>query len=281
MPPLSKEVIAGALDDAELGAPYLADLVFNWPSDCTVPVVEEVLKAGSTALLSYNLGLKSQGKNNLVTFDDLAVTSFDGNPPSDETAKAVEAQFILPGFLVGPDGKVIELIGLEVMIEQIEALDPSLSVELTPELVALLHESIIDKYWGSWVGAWANWGYFDTATEHGTSELRIGGDVAISDVEMKSLGVVDDSLAVLRSTITLDGADFALAMRSVVDIAIDPAGASQFTGQRVITVEVVTDPATLRPMTAFTSIAIELTVDGETRSELEERRWRLDWDACG
>ncbi len=283
LPPPPEAVVAGAFDGAALGAPYLDELRFDWPQDCAVPVVEEVRKSGQTALLRYRLGLEADGSNTRVTFEDMVVTSVDGNPVPDEAGTAMGAQFTLPGFLVDPEGTVVELVGMDALIDQLNALDPEANVEMTPEFVALVEESVTDKYWGSWVGTWASWGFFDEATEIGTSEFQIGSEVATSDIVTESLGTVDGGAVALRSTITLDGADFALAMGGVMATVANPtdsATTQEIVGQRVITVEVVTDPATLRPTSAFTSIAIELTADGETRSQLEERRWIFEWSAC-
>ena len=43
----SASVVAGSVDDAALGAPYLGALTFAWPKDCSVDVAETVLKGGA------------------------------------------------------------------------------------------------------------------------------------------------------------------------------------------------------------------------------------------
>ncbi len=283
-PPSSQiEAVAGSLDAAELGAPYLGGLTFDWPQNCAVPVLEEVLKSSKTATLQYNLGLRAEGQNLIVSFDDLVVTTFDGSPVPAGMGEAVRSLFALPSFLVGTDGTVLDVIGMAALIGQIEATAADSDFEVAPELAGLLKETVANKYWGSWVGMWATWEVFDDANEIGESELPVSGGVAVSDVEMNSLGSTDDSLVALRGTITLDGADFTVALRGTLPTVISTVSAAEtsaISGQRVIVVEVVIDPTTLQPSSAFTSIDVDLTLDGETSSELEERRWTFDWTAC-
>ena len=247
-----------------------------------MPVAEEVLKSGKTAVLHYTLDLQADGQNLLVSFDDMSVISVDGTELPDAVSQTAAASFLLPSLVVDRDGFVVDVVGMDALVEQIEALDPSGDFEVTPELAAVLEDSVTSKYWDSWAGMWATWGSFEDEVEAGTSEFAAASGIAVSDVEMRSLGAVDGSLVALLSTITLDGDDFTLAMGGTVAMATgsDPTESSSISGQRVVTVEVVTDPATLRPTSAFTSIEVEVTADGETRSQLEERRWIFDWSAC-
>jgi hypothetical protein len=274
--------VAGSLDTAVLGDPYIGDLTFAWPQGCSVPVVEEVLKTGRTASLQYSLGLTAEGQDLLVGLNDLLVTEVDNSPVPPESSAALSAQFALPSFLVNGDGAATDVVGLDALIEQLNAASPAGSVELTPQFAALLSDTVMSKYWGSWAGIWASWASFKEPTEIGESQFEVSDGIAVSDIEMVSLGTTDNGLVALRSTVTLDGADFALALggtMAAITGSSDPDSVV-FEGKRIITVEVVTDPTTLQPASAFASIEIELTEDGKTEQQLEERRWDFDWTMC-
>jgi hypothetical protein len=284
-PPRSRarDAVAGFLGDAQLGDPYLGDLTFNWPASCAVPVVEEVLNEGGLFAMRYNLDLRHDGDDLVVTFADITVTSVDGVAVSDEVSAALSAQLALPGFVVDRTGVVLDFVDVEALVERLESIDPDGNFEVTPELAGQLEEVVRSSYWGSWVGVWVGWGSFEDAREFGTNEVGIGGETAVSNIEMESLGTADGQLVALRSTITLEGAEFVRAMSAalrVVGNGFETTTNEAVNGRRVVTVEIVSDPATLQPSTAFTSTETEFTLEGRTERRIEERRWKFDWKSA-
>ena len=69
-----------------------------------------------------------------------------------EESAQLAAGFALPSFLVGSAGAVVDIVGMEDLIAQLEAASPESGVEITPAFIALLEESVTSKYWDAWAG---------------------------------------------------------------------------------------------------------------------------------
>jgi hypothetical protein len=145
------------------GGPYFGPLVFDWGTNCTVPVRETVLKAGSSATLSYGIELVAEGSNLIVSLVDMAVHDFNGEPvPSDQT-DGVLAAFRLPSLVIDPTGMVVDVRGMQELLDQVQAtLNLGDQVD-SRQMAALMEDVVATKYWDTWAGFWAGVGSIDEA----------------------------------------------------------------------------------------------------------------------
>lgn len=279
--PPSNEVRAGSIDEDLLGAPFLGDLTFVAPVDCAVPIEEVVLKGGSTAELTYTLSFTATADGTSVAFEDMTVHEIDGQPVPADQQEFAAATFRLPSFVVDSDGLLVEVTGVEELVESIAALDPDIAAGLsTPGLVATIEDLVASKYWLVWVGFWANWAVIEEPVETGVDESR--------DVEfvVESLGTTDDGLAALRVTSEIEGPQFVEAMQSVIEGILPADATTEETVEALASAqgslrdrfEVVTDPKTLRPASTYVERDVDLTVDGGSGSQLESRSATFGWD---
>ena len=277
-------VVAGSVDESTLGAPYLGALTFAWPKDCAVDVHETVLKGGKEAELEYRLELTAEGDRTVVALRDLRVLELDGEDLTAAQRRAVAAAFLLPSFVVDPAGGVAEVRGTAEVIDQMAELDPRIRTAASaPGFAATLEASISTKYWDVWAGGWADWGSFEEADEEGFYEDQDDTDV---DFTMHSVGTSGSGRAVLRRVEVVGGAELLeLLVGTLTGFGTDvpqeeiERRLAGFEGERRTTMEVVTDPATLRPDSSHLRIALDATMDGERQQQVEERTTRFDWPA--
>lgn len=260
---------------AELsGVPYIGPLKFQWPRDCLVPVREVVTKGGSTAEVAYGLSIVGEGENLVVSFAGMTVSTVNGSPVTGDAADQATAGFLLPSFVVGPDGSVVEVRGMAALIAEFAARDPDFVAKYTPEEIAGLESLVIAKYWDSWVGFWASLGSVDEPRLEATSPSNSSGLSFDTTLVVESLGTGADGQIRLRQVQTLDGENFLRALSAALpEINSDPTAA----GRRITTVDVTTDPLTLRSSSIVFTNDTQLTTNGQTQSDLETRRWTIDW----
>jgi len=278
---------AGSIDTAALGAPYLGPLTFSWPADCEVDVAESVLRKDVRAELSYKLGLVAEGDHIVVSYRDMEVLEVAGRSLSDKERRDAAVPFLLPEMVVDAAGEVIEVRGMDALIDQIADLDPSLrDVASSPTFAQTIESSAISKYWNVWAGGWAMWGSFEETEEEGYYEAADGSAPGSPDFTMYSLGTTESARAVLRREEILAGPQLAEALGVVMGSLGEDLGKppdtdafAGFDGERVTTTEVVTDPATLRPDSTHLRIDLEATFEGETQSVVEERTAVFDWSS--
>jgi hypothetical protein len=255
-----------------IGPPYIGPLTFNWASDCTVPVAETVTKRGSTAHLSYGMQIVAEVPNRVVSLVDMVIADIDGSPVSDPASIAA---FHLPSFVVDDAAAVVEVRGLDEMFDDaqnVTGADPAL---LTPELRATLTETVTSKYWGTWAGFWASVGSIGVSRVETIMSVPMGDSQIDTTILLESLGTTADGLAILRHTQTIDGENFLRAMGIVTGNNEAPAASDS--GHQIITIDVTTNPSTLRPASAQIVTNMEFTTAAGTQSMMESRTWTFDW----
>ncbi len=265
----------------KLGKPYIGALTFAWKAGCSVPVAETVTKRGTTAELEYRLAAEPHGEELLISFRDMTMRRYDGKPVRVGQARAV-AGFKLPDFAVDQNGALLGVRGMQELMDELGAIDSSFENVFTPEGIALLEDTVASKYWENWVGFWAGFASIDTPHFETTVSMALEQTTFDTAVVVDSLATTRTGDAVLRYRQTVDGEDFLRAIGAVSsamgadEIAAAIAGSS---GSRVTTVEITTDPRTLRPSTVSMVLDIELTRNGKRDHQVEKREWDFHWSA--
>lgn len=260
--------------------PFAGKLTFDWPLGCTVPVEENVTKRGQSALLTYGLRSEETDAGIEISFDEITIDEFNGAEVPDQLAQQVMGQFVLPDFLVGADGVEIGVVGIEETLAQMDKAGLIDADEFTPQAIALLEETVLTKYWGSWVGFWAGIGSIDEPRAASDLPLAVGDSEMTIDLVVESLPTAVPGAATLRAVQTLAGDDFLRAIAAgaaTLGGEQSPNSLPAADGRRISTVEVTTDPATLQPASVSFVDDVELTMDGVTQTDVETREWRFDW----
>lgn len=274
-------VRAGSVDETNLGDPYLGPLTFVPPIDCSVVIEENFEKGGSDYTLGYSLEFTRSAGGTDVSFVDMRVLEQNGRAVPVDQQSLAALPFRLPTFGVNDDGLLVDITGTQEMIDVIYEADPEVAELMSgPAFIATIEDLIASKYWGVWVGFWAEWGSFEDTVEPGYIE---GTDLEFT---AESLGTTEDGLAVLRYTSVLQGPTLVESLRSVFESLV-PSETSQDEMEEALATadgtmrdrfEVVTDPTTLWPESTYFERDIELTMEGETNSQLEKRAIAFGWD---
>lgn len=216
-----------------------------------------------------------------ISLDEMTMQEINGADLPDAVAPQALAQFMVADFVVGFDGVGIGVVGIEEMLAQMRDAGMIEVAALPPQAIALLEETVLTKYWGSWVGFWAELGGIDFTRVSTSVPLAVGDTQVTIDLVVESLPTGAGE-ATLRSVQTLTGDDFIRSLGAAAN-AVGNEQSSNSTpagdGHRITTVEVTTDPVTLRPHRVSFVNDIELTMDGRTRTDTETREWRFDWSS--
>jgi hypothetical protein len=260
--------------------PYLGPLTFDWPTGCSVAVTEAIDVENDLVELAYDLELTASADDDglIVSFADMRVVRQAGSTIPDQVQAELGRLYVLPAFVVRPDGSVTELVDFDAYLEQVLDL---LDLDAVPDaLAAATEERIIGIYWDTWAGVWATTGpVLDPVTEL-IGDHPVGDQVVSTRVRLDSRPVTSEGTASLRLQENLDGEDLLIAFGAITDAAGNNPTGTIDEGYRVTVKEVVTDPATLRPTSARFEMQIALVVDGRAESSLEVRTWTMDWSAC-
>jgi hypothetical protein len=243
-------------------------------------VSETVTRRGKTAELTYGLRIEADAGGVLVSFVDMTVVTIDGQALPPGAAEQAVAVFLLPSFVVDQYGAVVEIRGMEEMIERLIALVPEMAPMAGPEYIALLEDWVASKYWESWGGFWSAHGSIDQPHLEATVDVPSGTTTIETDVVVESLGTTATGDAVLRVQHIAEGDDLLNAGGATMSqLGVDPGVLSS--ARRAVTIDATTDPATLRPSTVSMSMDIEIGNGVDTRREVETHDWIFDWSAPG
>jgi len=274
-----------------VGAADTIDLTFDWPLDCAVAVEQETLAdLGDGSVLigaSYDVELVDtpapddvEARFGTPTIDDVLIDDADAPPPEAGSAQyALIASYVSnPTLAVALDGTSALDIGFDSWLED-SGVTPQQFGRSEDQLRDLVDYRATWSTWATWVGRWA-----DLATvAPGSTDVEVS-DRAEYGATTESPVTVDvepagDGLVTLRATSTLD--DAAVDQLWRYGGGVDPATeVAERDGEasRVTEVEVVTDPATLRPRSA--SYEVTLSIDGEVTGSVSHA-WTFTWPDCG
>jgi hypothetical protein len=243
-------------------------------------VSETITRRGRTAELTYALRIDADPSGLLISFVDMTVLTIDGQVVPAEVAEQAAAVFLLPSFVVDHDGAVVEIRGMEEMIDKLITLVPEMAPMAGPEFVALLEDWVESNYWESWVGFWGDYDSVDELRYAATVDLAVGAGIVATDVLVESTGTNAAGEAMLRFQHVVEGDDFIAAMgTTMTEFGMD---ASTFiTARRVVTVDSTIAPDTLRPSTVSMSMDTEVGDGVGSQTAFEAHDWAFDWSAPG
>ena len=293
-----------------LGVPVAADpLRFAWPAPAQALVTVEAAKGGHSARSSLRLTVtRDLGGPTRLDFSDARLLAMDGSDlsggagtgPGEMGSATLEA--LMPSLLVGPDGRVQDVLGIERLGEALAAggmggagtarTDASAArlrqVLARPGVQAQLRARAGED-WRAWVGVWVG------------RDLRPGAAIDIIGVvpgmgpavqakgAMTHTGVAagfPSGAVRLRLVLTADGPEF---RRAVFEGLAQVAGQDRQalgdlslerieTASRRQTLELVTDPATLRPYRVDMGTHIVFRLRGqEAQTQSEAKSFRFQW----
>ncbi len=275
--------VAGSLDLAALGEPYLGPLQFVRPVDCTVTVTESVDQDGSTGELAYTLRFVGERDLSVMSWEGMTMTSVNGDPVPASAANELIAGFLLPSLVVNDAAEVVEVRGLEELAEAIAEADPESdsAVVADPGFLDLLAQVAISQYWDSWFRIWAQWVQVEQPTEDWIFEGPDGSD---QEATVRSLGRTSDGLVALRYETSLTGPSLQTIMGEFIDslafdVDADSAAArfSEIDASADYLIEVVTDPETLWPRSVLSERRVRIEFEGRSEIQTERRLSVLDW----
>jgi hypothetical protein len=230
-------------------------------------------------IIEYSLQPEPDSAGMRVSLVHMAVVEIDGVPVHATLNDRVSAAFRLPDFVVDTMGVQAGVVGLEELIEDFDRILPGAAATITPEAIAQLEDTVLSKYWGTWVGFWAGLGAVDE--RQADFEVSLPGAAGItSSVVVETLARASGE-ARLRYVETIEGEAFSRAVGDVHELlggtaSLDDAAID---GRRTTTAEVTTDPANLRPRAASLVIDVEVTdADGMSASSRESHDWQFAWE---
>ncbi|WP_224248123.1 hypothetical protein [Hyalangium gracile] len=276
-------------------------LRFAWPSPSRVKVTERILKKGKRSVVSYDAVLSARsGGGYEVKIDKFQFLEMEGRdltqgplPPELKAAAAIASA--LPTLVISADGEVSDVVGMEEVIERTTALVPEEKgmrdqVRRTlsqPAMMQMMKQRVGD-FWSTWVGAWVGADLAAGEKRTGTVPMQLPSGSVDSQVTMHHRGsdpAYKGSVHLEVETV-LEGEPFRKAMAGLVSQMIQSSAAKDQapdidkmlkSARRVSTVEVVTDPATLRPYRARMAQVTKLLMEGQEREEREEREYSFAW----
>ena len=256
--------------------PYRGPLTYEWPVGCSLPVVESVDRRGTQAELAYELDIRALGDLVEVSYLGMRVVSLDGRTPTTEENEFLSTSLSLPSFVVDGGGVGVGLRGVDEMLQQMQRIDPRLT-EIPPGFVAALEETVLTKYWGTWVGFWVDFGDIEIDRWEGASELVVGDRVVVAPLVVEAGPIGADGLIRLRAEQTVSDSDLAGLLAATLDQFGGDVADVELRGDRTTTFEVLTDPTTLRPVTAQQTVSLTAEIDDEQMDQHESRSWSFDW----
>jgi hypothetical protein len=284
---------------APAGAPALR---FAWPTPSRVTVTERILKKGKRSVVRYDATLSArQGGGYELKLDKFQFLEMEGRdvtkgplPPELKVAMAVAGA--IPTLVISSEGQVVDVVGMEEAMERTLALIPDekgmrdqvRTMLSQPSMVQMMKQSAGD-FWRAWVEAWVGTDLVAGEERSGTVPMELPSGPVDSQVTMRHRGpdAAHQGSVRLEMETVLEGEPFRKAMVGLMSQMVQAAApdkAPDFetllkSARRVSTVEVVTDPATLRPYSARMAQVSKLQIAGQEREEREEREYSFAWRA--
>jgi hypothetical protein len=290
---------------AETVAPPKGGYVFAWPHDARVRVTERVQKDGDDITQTYLISLESRPDGNLtVGYSDFSFVSIKGVEMTEEVraelAPVAALTGAIPEMVITPEGRFVSIDGIDAMIDEVlpflatteeldqAALERTATMLRSPEMRTLF-VSTATAIWNSWAGDWV--------TLKLKSEERYDGDVkGISGnpqgISLENLGPSTEhpGKVQLRYTAVMGTAATAERMgpllRSMIQTMSGTKGEKEY--EEVLadleasitrTVDTVTDPVTLQPVTVSTRKVVDIKIEVASIEEriVEIHDYAFDW----
>jgi hypothetical protein len=277
-------------------------MTFAWPLPAKVTVTDKSTRGDTSAKLRYQVTLTRYKEGDALAlrldkFEFLEVGGQDARGPAlrKDLREAMEAASALPTILVSPDGRFLDVVDIEAMIDKLvrsSKMPPKERANLTktmksPVMLATL-KARSAEFWSVWVGIWAG-----ADLEPGrTREIRVpttlpNGAQVDRPVKVSHQGPAGPPGYVrLAFESTLEGGAMRAKTRAAVQgAAKDVAAAAgqsadaEIEGMEFSTGgEVITDPQTLKPAAARSYRRTLLKIKGQPpTSELEAHEYEFSW----
>jgi hypothetical protein len=287
---------------APLGA-AAETLTFKWPVPGKVVVTEKVMKKGMPATLRYDVTVTPapDRKRLAVRLTGMQFVDVGGRDARDPEmrkmlAGALQMAAAIPTVLITREGEFDDVTDVDRMIDEVARIGSMpagqraavVKMMKSPQMQPLIKERSAD-FWNVWVGMWAG------------AELEPGRTIDLSvPMALPGAAPVDRPLKVthhgpagppahvrlsFESRLDGDGTTKALQgfvgsllqqMETAEGAKVGPEMFERF--QMVSAGEVVTDPATLRPVSARTEKRVVVKVKGQPpQSQVESHEYTFAW----
>ena len=273
---------------------------FNWPIPGRVQVTDTAFKKGKTGKTRYVLEISRLPNDGAkVKFTDFEFLELEGLDLESAVVRKVLAPVLtmaklIPSFKIDRAGNLLEIMGMEEVIEELLKLeeDESVRAQLTkaldsPEIAAAM-EAAAASYWQQWVGYWIDLDLAGGEARDGEQESTFLGVTVTQSVTIKNLGeslnypgkthlkleataggdaLVQAAITALREAETRAG-------RDPNGIPVDLVEQ----GEKSSIVELVTDVQTLMPVYVKTEEIVKAKPKGEAlRTQIERHEYEFDW----
>jgi hypothetical protein len=268
--------------DGGVVAPYVGSLRFDWPTGCDVLVTETVERDGETAQLVYPLFIREAGNNVEVRYGELDVIHVRNQPVSAAEQEQLAALFAQPSFTVDREGAFVSVSGVDNLLRNMQTSGVIGEVPDRDAFVAAIEETVLNKYWGSWVGRWTERPQVTAEVMEDVIVAPVADTSIIYDFRRESLSPPEQGSAHLRDTTTIEGDEldrFVAANFGALSGGAVAEFVGEVDGEKVTVVEAVLDPVTLRPTSARFDDRSTIEIDGEIESSVEIREWEFDWSS--
>jgi hypothetical protein len=199
----------------------------------------------------------------------------------------------LPSLLVSPEGRFLDIVGYEAMIDRLMADDPPgpqrdavAAMMKSPKMVAALKQRSAE-FWYTWVGLWAE---HDLAPgDKASARMRLPAFRLQLPSTIEHAGR-EGSAVRLRFSAAPDGKTDRAEIAGAIDGMIDEVAPGQprkgvlprlDVMRFQIHAEVLTEPRTLRPRSATYDRELTVKQEGKETSSTEHHEYRFDWGPTG
>jgi hypothetical protein len=279
------------------------ELRFAWPTPSRVTVTERILKKGKRSVVRYDTTLSARkGGGYDLKLDKFQFVEVDGTditkgPLTPELKAATALASAIPTLVISSEGQVVDVVGMEKAIERALKLVPN-EKGTRDQVRAMLAQPGIEQamkqkagdFWSAWVGAWVGTDLTSGEERSATVPMQLPGGQVDSKVTMHHRGpdAAHPGAVRLEMETVLEGEPFRKSMVGMISQMLQaaaPQGQAPDvetmlkSARRVSNVEVVTDPATLRPYSARMAQVTKLQMGSQEREEREEREYSFEWPA--
>lgn len=277
-------------------------LRFAWPTPSRVTVTERTLKKGKRAVMRYEAVLSARKEGGYeLKLDKLQFLERDGRdltkgPLPPEIKQATALASAIPTLVLSAEGQVVDVVGMEEMLERIYKMMPE---EEREQVRALFSRPGMDQvmkqnaaeFWDAWVGAWVGLELAAGEERSGAMQVQLPTGAVESVVTVRHRGPDAEHKGAVRLEMesVLEGEPFRKAMvASIAQVlqSASPQGKEQpdvdamvKSARRVNSAAVVMDTATMRPMSARKSEVSRLVIADKERDEIEEHDYTFVWPA--
>jgi hypothetical protein len=280
-----------------------AELRFAWPAGSRATVTERVLKRGKRAVTRYDATLRARaGGGYELKLDGFRFLEIEGRdvskgPIPEELKAATAMNGALPTLVLSADGRVTDITGFEeAMRLALQAVPEEkgqreqVRAALAQPAMAQMMKQRAGEFWNAWAGAWVGMDLKAGEERSATVPMQLATGPVDSAVTVRHLGADAAGAGAVRLELktVLEGEPFRKAMAGMLGQMVRSAPAKgsgtppDFDAQlksarKVSTLDVVTDPTTLRPYRASTTEVTQLAIQGEPREERVEHEYTFAW----